>query len=232
MSSRLTYLLGGAVCLLTTVSPALALTFPFTENFSTSASNWRDNGSLASTYVATDGVGGGGYISTDFSFEELTAGPALFRAHNAFDSSNDAFVGNWLTAGVGVVRAYVRHNAPEPIDYFVRIATSNNFPGLAIELSQSVPANSEWTLLEFDTSASNPLLSVEGPPSAYASVMGAVGNVQFGVSLPAGLTDDPVAYTFGLDRISIGVPEPTGLLLALGSLIVGLSSRVMRPRNR
>jgi len=218
------------------VAPASALTFPFTESFASSDANWKDNASLAPTYVATGGADGGGYISTELSFAGLVSGPVAFRGQNNFDSSGDAFVGNWLSAGVGAVRAYVRHDAPVPIDYFVRIATSSNFPGLAIELPFSVPAGPNWTLLEFDTSFSNPLLTPEAPPGQeaafYSAALGSVGNVQFGVSLPESLTSDPAAYTFGLDQVSIGVPEPTGVGLALvGLLVGGLSRRGQRSRR-
>jgi hypothetical protein len=232
MRSRWTYFALGVFTLQAIASVSPALTFPFTENFASSDANWKDNASLPLSYVATGGADGGGYVSTDFSFDGLAAGPTLFRGQGNFDSSGDAFVGNWLTAGVGEVRAYVRHDAPVAIDYFVRIATANNFPGLAIELSQSVPAGDAWTLLKFNTSASNPLLTVEGPPNFYASAMGAVGNVQFGVSLPESLTMDATAYTFDLDGVSIAVPEPTtfGLVL-VGLAAVGLGRGGLRSRR-
>lgn len=230
MRSGLACLTLSVASLLTLASELFGLTVPFMEEFSNSAANWRDNGSLPLTFVASGGADGGGHVSTAFSFEGLTSGPILFRGHGAFDSSNDAFVGNWLTAGVGELRAYVRHNAPVAIDYFARIATANNFPGVAIELSQSVPPGGDWTLLRFNTSASNPLLTVEGPPSFYASTMGAVGNVQFGVSLPNELTSDANSYVFDLDGVTIAVPEPTSVMLSLICLVCGIGSRRLQAR--
>jgi hypothetical protein len=224
----------GCIALSSVCSTAFALTFPFNESFSNSDSNWKDNASLALTHVATGGAAGDGYVSTEFSFEGLTAGPAIFRGQNNFDSSGDAFLGNWTAAGVGVVRAYTRHDAPVPIDYFVRIATSGNFPAVNVELPYSVPAGPDWTLLEFDTSFSNPLVTVEAIPgqevASYNAVFGGVGNIQFGVSLPESLTTDPSFYTFDLDEVSIGVPEPSNVLIALGCLVCGLVSRVRQSR--
>lgn len=232
-------LISAALSFLVTVSAGsavFALTFPFKESFSDSNSNWKDNASLELTHVASGGAVGDSYVSTELSFEGLVAETAVFRGQNNFDSSGDAFVGNWTAAGVGVIRAEVRHNSPVPIDYFVRIATSGNFPAVAIELPFSVPAGPDWTLLEFDTSFSNPLVTVEAIPgeevASYNAVFGGVGNIQFGASLPESLTSDPEFYTFDLDEVSIGVPEPAGILLALGCLVAGLGRRSLRPRNR
>jgi hypothetical protein len=220
---------------LAVAAPTSALTFPFTERFSTDTSNWRDSASLPLAHVASGGSDGGGFVSTDFAFENLVAGPALFRAQDEFGSSSGAFQGDWLAAGVGVLRAYVRHDAPVPIDFFVRLATPGNFPGVAIELPTSVQPGVAWTLLEFDTRFSNPLLTPEAPPGMeatfYNAALSNVGHVQIGVSLPTALMTDPTAYTFDLDQVSIGVPEPSSVPLMFGALLGLVVPPARRPKQ-
>jgi hypothetical protein len=171
------------------------------------------------TPVASGGTGNSPYVTTDFAFTTATLPQVpMFRGHNEYDASGDAFVGNWLAGNVGRLTGYVRHNAPQSLDYFVRLATSANSPAVSFTLADPVPAN-EWTRLDFDISFDNPLRQNEGPPTMtfYNNVLSQVGNVQVGVLVPMALATDPTAYRFDLDRVSI-VPEPASIVFALGNL--------------
>ena len=100
---------------------------PFIESFDNDASNWRDlgGGADASWNPA-------GYISTSAAFAD--AGPfglTLFRGQDAFDSSGDAFVGDWAAGGITHFSFDMRHNAAVPVNFFARFATPQNFPAFA-----------------------------------------------------------------------------------------------------
>lgn len=203
-----------------TATHGWAVTTPFTEAFDTNTANWKNSASLDLTHVASGGADGGGYVATNTSFVNTFMNSViLFRGHDMFNSSNDALVGNWLAADVRRLVAYVRHDVPEPLAFFLRIATPFNFPAVIFDAPLLVPAG-VWTPLEFQISPTNPLLTVEGPPNNYVTTLSNVGNVQFGIVVPAGKVGDPTTYTFDLDQVSIAVPEPS----SMGSLLLAVAA--------
>jgi hypothetical protein len=122
------------------ISESVAVSASTTEDFTSGAANWKNFASLDLTHVAGGGPNGSGYVTTGFAFTGAPTGSSvLFRGHDAFNSSGDAFVGNWLAAGINRLSADVRHDAPEPVHFFVRLATPANFPGMLIELPVAVP---------------------------------------------------------------------------------------------
>ena len=217
-------------------SAAFATTVPFVEDFSSDVSNWRDGAPTAMAvplaFETTGGPDGSSYATTGFSFENSAAmgTPAIFRGQDGFDSSQDAFVGNWIADGVGTLTAQVRHNAPQPLTFFARIAKPANFPaGTAIQFAPVLP--NTWTQLSFAIAPTNPqFVSFEG--SNFGTVFSGIGNIQFGVSVPAGLAGTTPTYTFDLDQVALtaAVPEPTSLFLAFASLLglVGFRYRTKR----
>jgi hypothetical protein len=218
------------ICL-TATAASRALTVPFTEDFAAGTANWKNFASLDVNHVATGGVDGGGYVSTEYAFTNAPMGSSvIFRGQDMFNSSGDAFVGNWLAAGIGGVSAYVRHNAPEPVSYYARLAPLANFPGALVELPGAVQPNT-WTRLHFDIRPSNPLLTIEGPPSAYNSIFTALGNVQISARVPAGLEQDATPYNFDLDQVTI-VPEPGSMGIILAGSVIGLAARRERRRGK
>src|SRR5687768_13349664 len=87
-------------------SSALAVTNPFTEEFLTNDSQWGTGQTpssirVAPTYNASGGPNGAGdgYISYTKPFTADNSSQTVFRGQNNFDSSGDAFVGNWVAAG-------------------------------------------------------------------------------------------------------------------------------------
>src|ERR1700754_389623 len=81
------------------ISQPTFATVPFTENFTTDASNWRDGaGAAAATWVASGGPDGSSYITSTASafFLEDDDPVVVFRGQDGFNSSADAFVGNWI----------------------------------------------------------------------------------------------------------------------------------------
>jgi len=203
---------------------------PFTENFTAGTANWRQNTSAVNVnFQAAGGPDGSSHATSPFAFVNATIPQvALFRGHNNFDASGDAFVGDWLAANIVRLSAYVQHNAPQALDFFVRLATTNNSPAVSFTLPQPVPQG-VWTLLDFDIGFANPLHTNEGPPTQtfYNSVLSQVGNVQIGVIVPMSLATDATVYEYGLDQVAI-VPEPASILLALGCVAFGLSRRRRR----
>jgi hypothetical protein len=160
-------------------------------------------------------------VATEYAF--ATGGGAggtsavLFRANDEFNASGGALVGNWDAFDVRELSADVWHNAPLPLSFFARASGPLNFPGAVAVAFAPVPPN-QWTTIHFDVSPNSPqIVSFEG--ANYAAVFSNVGHVSLGVNIPAALASDPTLYSFGLDNVSIAVPEPAPFaLVALGSV--------------
>jgi hypothetical protein len=219
-----------AIYLVAITGQACAVTLPVAENFDSNTSNWKNVASLDLTHVGSGGVGGSGYVTTSLAFTNAPTGSSvLFRGHDVFNSSGDVFVGNWIAAGVQQLSAYVRHNAPQPVDYFARVAPSVNFPGVIFSAPILVQPHT-WTRLDFQVSPTSPLTTIEGPPSGYNTTLSNVGNVQLAARVPDSLAADPTVYTFDLDVVAIAVPEPAGTLLVLAAAATLLTRRATRCR--
>lgn len=217
-----------------TSTMASAVTVPFTETFATGVEGWEDSVGNPMTWISSGGADGGGFARATFNydgyFSPFGGGPVVFRASAADNPSGGAFIGDWLAAGVGTVTAMVRHDAPEALNFFGRVATPANFPGAVLTSFVSVPTG-VWTPIVFDVTIAAPGCVGEGGPCTAANFEN-VGNFQLGTDAPAGLIDDDVDYNLDLDLVSlVPVPEPgTALLMGLG--LAGLSSAGRRERTR
>ncbi len=197
------------VVLLCTVLPSGALLVPFTEDFTAGASGWLNGSSAAPTWSATGGVDGGGYISSTATMSSAGFGAALFRGNASSDASGDAFAGNWLTGGVSVFSAYVRHDALQALDIFARLDAGAG--AAASSVFFNIPAN-EWFQIALpivDSPTSFQSYGAAGP-AGFSTVFSTIQNIQFfaATNSPAG------TYTFSLDKVS-SVPEP-GIVGLLG----------------
>lgn len=199
---------------------------PFTETFESGANGWLSGAFSAPTIVASGALDGSAYASA--SADLNSAGPfglTVFRGHDDFDASGDAFVGDYLAGGITNISLDFRHNAGQDLDIALRVASSNNFPAFAIEMPTAV-ASGQWTTLSFELSFFNPFLSIEGAPTpqAFADIMQSVGNIQISAARPDGLVD-PLVVNFDFDNVSI-TPAPSSLaLLGLGGLVASRRRR-------
>jgi hypothetical protein len=209
-----------------------AATLPFTEEFSTGDSEWRNPASAAPVHVSSGGRDGGGFIRVAFDFEGTSADQSrvVFRGGTSGGpASGGAFVGDWIDEGVGSLTAWVRHDAAEPITFFARFAAPANFPGATAVAFAPVAPGPDWTQLFFAIDPTNPqFVSFEG--SDFDTVFSDIGIVQIGLSVPAALAGQDQEVSFDLDTVGIApvVPEPALsplLLLALAAL------RTRRPRR-
>ena len=196
---------------------AAATTVPFTESFASDVAGWEDAQNAPLEWVASGGSDGGGYASGAFSITSnpFGGGPVILRASAADNASGGAFIGDWLADGVGTVTARVRHDAPEDLAFFLRIATAANFPGAVFAGTEAVAAN-VWTQISFPISPTSPLCTPEG--GTCAAALANVGNMQIGTSAPSSLAGNGVSYTIDVDQVSLTpIPEPgTAVLLGLG----------------
>ncbi len=192
---------------------------PFTEDFNSNSSAWRDPaGTQELSWVNTGGPDGGAFSSTIFNFVNTAANatPVLFRGQDQFNSSGDAFVGDWVTSGVDGFNVFVHHDAPTSLNYFARFAGPANFPGAASVFMIPVAPNT-WTQLNLPLPDAGMIF--EGP-FTYSQVFSNIGNVQIGVSAQ-GVAGLDQSIHFGLDKISI-VPEPATLMLLGGGAVMVL----------
>jgi hypothetical protein len=200
---------------------ARALTFPFTESFTSDAADWR--GLLASQNVqhhASGGVDNGGFISIIPSNDPAassfagTFGALVFRANSINPvASSGAFSGNWIDAGVSRVHAYIRHNFTEAdVEFYVRaVDHPNNSPAVAFFAAAPVAASDKWTLVNFEISPDNDTPA----PGTYFTVLPDVGHMQIGARILG--STSTTSIHFEIDQVSI-VPEPSVVLMALGTM--------------
>ena len=215
---------------------ALGNTTIFTEDFTDSSARWANFSTTAVLdYSATGGPDGGAFASGPRAFGTLTPGniTVILRARHEdpWNASDDAFHRNWNADGIRRVSAYVMHDLPEALRYFVRVAGPGGFPGGTFASLSTVPAN-EWTKIDFDVSANSPQLpspdALEGQP--WEATFNDVGHVQFGVYVPTGYSGNSTAYRFSIDKVTIATPEPASAILGLLGLIACASQ--IRGRTR
>lgn len=207
---------------------AFAIVVPFTEKFESAASNWSIGSVLTPlTYVASGGPDGSSYGSRSFSLtgSNIGATPILFRGQSNFNSSANAFVGNWITGGVTKLQFSLRHNVNAPVTFFARISpdpvTSPN-PGGVIALTAPTTAN-QWTTFTVDIGPGSPFI-YEG--TTFDNVFSAVARLQFGVFVDAGTANLAGPFTFDIDNVSI-IPA-TGTLSAAGAALILAARRRRR----
>ena len=221
MRSRLALVTAFAVALMSTGTASALATLPFTEDFAADVAGWEDAFGAPLTFQPTGGPDGSSYASSEFNYFGFSGsfggGPVTFRANDSDNASGDAFVGNWLTAGVQQVSVFVYQDTGFDLTYFLRVATAFNFPGAVFDNPAIVPSG-QWTELVFDIDPNSPLCTGEGPGSGCATALSNVGNLQFGTSAPLALTELDQVFLLGLDQVTItAVPEPgTTVLLGMG----------------
>jgi hypothetical protein len=199
---------------------AQALTVPFTEDFTSTSAGWVNNGFAPLTFQASGGPDGGSHASTPFSYFGFVPpmpgqGPVIFRGHEAFDASGDAFVGDWLAGGVTQASAWVFQDTGVSLNYFLRIASPFNNNG-AVFINTTPVQSGVWTQLTW-TIDPNSMLCI-GEQTTCAVSLANVGNLQIGTSAPSSLTSLNQSFTLAIDKVSI-VPEPGTLLLAASGLV-------------
>lgn len=197
------------------LSSASAATIPFTEDFNNDSANWRNAANSAVLDWNNAGsVDAGAYAFGDFNFVATAENdtPVILRGNAGSGASGGAFAGNYIAEGVTQLTAYVRHNAPTPLNFFTRFVSAANFPGaVAVDFAPVLP--NTWTQISFAINPASPqFITFEG--ANFNAVFSNIARVQFGVSVPAALAGVDQAYTFDLDKVTI-TPEPASAALLL-----------------
>jgi hypothetical protein len=215
------------VALFAAATRAAALIVPFTEDFSAGNANWLNGSSVGATWSATGGVDDGGYISATATMTTAGFGAPLFRGNAASDASGDAFAGNWLSGGVSVFTAFIKHDAAEALDIFARLDAGAG--AAASSVFFNVPAN-QWFQMSIPIVNSPTSFQSYGAagPTGFSTVFANIQNVQIfaATNSPSG------TYGFSLDKVSV-VPEPRamGLLGLAAVLLLCLRARRLRSHS-
>lgn len=232
---------------------------PYLEDFVSDAQDWIDGkttGTLA-TWNASGGPDGSSYISVSMNTSTNATGssrvvfrgnhidPPTISAPTELHASDDKFYGDWLTGGVNHFSAWVFHEAPVELPYFVRIATAGNFPAIVLTDDALVQPN-VWTKLDYilDSSYIGDTITVESGTTleekieAYADILSLVERIQIGFNVPAAMAatmspnpPNPVASTsfkYAIDQVAVyigSIPEPSTACLLLVAAGLGLVYR-------
>lgn len=195
----------------------------FTETFSTDASNWKiDGAGTNATWNSTGGQNGAndGFISRPAPTTVTGQGTIVFRGQVGFNSSNSAFVGNWIQTGVTNFSISIRQDSGSALSFYLRLATTANSPAASTQ-PFSVPSGI-WTSINIPIVDSTSVFqSYEG--GTFNSVFSNIGNVQLAIT-----SAPPAGTTLSIDNPAV-VPEP-GSLALLGVATVG--GLLMRRRGR
>jgi hypothetical protein len=210
---------------------------PFTEDFSGGTAGWRFNTANSPPLV---GVGSGGPDGGAFARNNLASLTGsmqspntvlLFRAHKTYAGIDLGYTGDWITAGVKQVSAFVRHDAPQPLEFVARFSPEANFPGAFYATTSLVPSGA-WTQITFNVTPASPQnVTYEG--GTHQQVFQAfdnsgVANMQFGVTIPAGLSGTG-PYVFDFDKVNVSLtPEPSAAVLT----VVGVAAASFVRRRR
>ena len=209
MEARVSFIL--LIALIAATMSAKALIVPFTEDFSTGASNWLNGSSAAPTWSATGGVDNGGYVSASSTVINTGFGAIVFRGNASADASSDAFVGNWITGGVSTFSAHVYHDAPVALNFYARLDAGAGRAGSSVDFT--VPSATWFQLSVPITDASSSFQSYGA--GTFATVFNNIQNVQIAMSTNQAPAVLGQTYNIGLDKVSV-VPEPrTWSLLGL-----------------
>ncbi|HBS29632.1 MAG TPA: hypothetical protein DEB06_09335 [Phycisphaerales bacterium] len=207
---------GAAVAL---TVPSFGAVVPFTEAFDSSASNWRNAaGAANATWLPTGGPGNSAHITGATSVNNANTGVVIaLRAQDAFNSSNDAFVGNWLALGVTAFSFDVRHDAPAPMSFGARFAPSANAPG-AIGFQFAPVAPGQWSTVTIPIDPSFPgFVSFEF--GNFAGIFSGIGNVQVSYLVPGALADSGTIVNVAVDNVRL-LPAPgSAAILALAGTL-------------
>lgn len=200
---------------------AMALVVPFTEEFSAGNANWTTgNTNVAATWSPSGGESGSSYISSTGTVLSTGFGAIVFRGNASADASSDAFVGNWITGGVGAFSAYVRHDAPVDLNFYARLDAGAGRAGSTVDFT--VPSGAWFQLSVPVTDASSSFQSYGA--GTFATVFNGIQNVQIAISTNQQASVIGQTYNIGLDRVAV-VPEPTTLgLLGLAAGCASLAA--------
>jgi len=223
-----------AIAIAAAASTVSADVQPFTETFETNA-GWNNGDFQPLTEVAAGAKDGSSYVTTQANFQNIDPTSdegsflTLFRGEPSVlpgivpDASGGAFIGDWRASGIQTISLDIRHDGFAPVNFFVRIANINRFPGaIAVFFQPILPG--QWTTIELDVSPDSPnFVSFEGQD--HAAVFSNAGLVQIGIDARP-LATAPNPFTFDLDNVSIDVPGPSVLAaVAFGGLALGRRRR-------
>lgn len=216
-----------AVAVAVAATSARAVTVPFTETFATSAENWAtDSLGTSATWNAAGGPGNGTFISrAGTPGDGPFSGPTIFRGQDNFNSSGDAFVGDWIADGVGVFSVDFFHDHSSSLNVSLRFANPFNDPGASsVNFLVSPGAWTTLTVPIVDSTSSFQSYGSLGAvpnPTSFNTIFSNIGNIQLALASGQVGTGLPGGVTLGIANPTVApVPEPGTWVVLVGAAAV------------
>ena len=222
MKARVPFIL--LIALFVATTKATALIVPYTEGFSTGASNWLNGVSAAADWSPSGGVSDSAYISyTAPTFTSGSSSPfppfpppfqLMFRANT--NASGGAFVGDWLGGGVSSFSVTARHNYESTLHLYSRLASVGG-AGASLAFNNAFAmAPNTWTTINIPIVESDPPFVGYGSGN-FNTVFTNMRVLQLGLYLPTNTEFTNLRMDIATASV---VPEPGTVGLVSSALAV------------
>ncbi|MCC6681169.1 MAG: PEP-CTERM sorting domain-containing protein [Phycisphaeraceae bacterium] len=203
--------LGCVVCLL--ALNAHAVTPGYVEEFGSGVAGFA--GGAIVSHVATGGVGG----AADGFLQIATSSPGSLAAY----SNLPHFTGNLTAAGVTGFSFYLKDvGADDNLEIHFVLGNDSNF---WLATAAFAPATDNWSPHSVDLTTPAGWVQIIGSDS-FADALANTDRIMFRHDLsPYAQAPDPIQGEFGVDRITVLIPEPATAALLMALMTTSLTHR-------
>lgn len=200
----------------------------FVETFDNGSADFSDFGDNPATFVPAS-PDSSAFISTfnDFADGFIFLTTTRVENQNGFLPSGGAFFGDFIADEVTSVLFDIRHDFDQSLDFNIRIAPSDNFPGAFLLDPITIEPGSEFQEFNIDVQPGNFSFEVAPGPGVFESIFSDVQNFQLFALLPGGVSSG--TFQVDIDNFEINtadVPEPSSsMVLTLAMMGLSISRR-------